>query len=100
MDNESLVLKINDLEHEVGSLKHRMKTVEEETHTIQNLAMSVQELALNMKNMLDEQKEQNKRLSVLEQLPAKRWNSLTTTIITALASGIVGVLAGAVFSLL
>lgn len=100
MNDEAILLKLNDLEHETGSLKHRMKTVEEKSDDIQRLAMSVQELALNMKNMLDEQKEQNKRLSVLEQLPAKRWNNLTATIITALASGIVGVIVGAVFSLL
>ena len=99
MDGD-ILLKINDLEHEVGSLKHRMDKVEEKTDDIQSLAMSVQELALNMKNMLDEQKSQNKRLCALEQIPAKRWNNLTATIITALASGIVGAVLGAVFSLL
>lgn len=99
MDEDTL-LKINDLEHEVGSLKHRMKKVEEKTDTIQSLAMSVQELALNMKNMIDEQKNQSDRLRALEQMPIKRWNNLTQTIITALTSGVIGAILGAVFSLL
>lgn len=97
---EELNVRTAEQEKDIKSLNHRVKDLENQQSSIQSLTLSVQELALNMKQMLDEQKNQSKRLLLLEELPAKKWNKLTATIITALASGIVGAVLGAVFSLL
>lgn len=74
---------------EIGSLKHRVSEIEEKNDCIHELTLSVKELAVNMQNMLKEQEKQNSRLNALEEKPAERWNTLTTVIITALASGII-----------
>ena len=100
MNNEEITLQINDHKHEIGSLKYRVTELEEQSKVTQELVYSVRDLASNMKNMLDEQKTQGQRLSALEDVPSQKWNTLTSTILTALTSGIVGVILGAVISFL
>lgn len=96
MTNEQVAIEITKHREEIGSLKHRMDKAEQQNATIQELVTSVQELAINMQHMIKEQERQNKtqeqaieRIDRLEEVPAKRWDSLTTVIITALASGVI-----------
>jgi hypothetical protein len=84
---------------EIGSIKHRLKAVEEQQKSIHELAMAVKELALNMQHMLEEQKEQGKRLELLEKEPARRYNQVKTVFITAMITTLVSWLIGSVFIL-
>ena len=96
MTDEEIAVTIAEQKKEIGSLKHRVDELEENTDTIQKLTLSVQELAFNIQEMVKEQERYSKaqerafeRINALEEKPAKRWDSLTTVIITALASGII-----------
>ena len=106
MTAEETAVKIAEHQKEIGSLKHRVdaledktgnlqglfhrtSALEERTEVIQGLALSVNELAINMKAMLAEQEKQGKKIESLESVPAKRWDTVQTVIITALASGLI-----------
>ena len=97
MTDQEIAVKLAEYGKEIGSMKHRISDLEEQTEVIQELALSVKELAINMQSMIKEQERYRKtqerifsRIEVLENEPAKNWNTLTTVIITALVSGMVG----------
>lgn len=69
-----------------------MSDQEKECLTLNGLALSVRELAINMTNMLDEQKRFNSRICKIEEKPERTMNLVTSTIITAIFSGVVGYL--------
>lgn len=96
MTNEEIAVALAEHGKEIGSLKHRVDEVEELTHAVSELAISVRELAVNVSNTsvrMERYEEslrmQGVRIGELEKKPSKRWDSLTTVIITALASGII-----------
>ncbi len=86
--------RIASLEERCKSNTHRINELKENTAAVQRLATSVELMAQSMDRMADEQKEQGQRLTALERIPADRWNSATKTVITALASGLVGAFIG------
>ena len=69
MTDEEIAVALKGHDHEIGSLKHRMKDVEGKQVAIHDLVISVKELALNMQHMIEEQKEQGRRLEALEKEP-------------------------------
>ena len=89
MTNEEITVELTKHTEEIGSLKHRVCELEDLTDTIHKLALSVNELAVNMKNMIREQEQQGQRIATLEQKPAKRYDTITTVVMTALISGII-----------
>ena len=104
MEEQDIAVKLAEHGKEIGSLKHRVDDLEEQTQVIQELALSVKELAINMQSMIKEQERYRKtqerifsRIEVLENEPAKHWNTLTTVIITALVSGLVGYIVTTIF---
>ena len=104
MTNEEIAVKLAEYWKEIGSAKHRIDDLEEQTQVIQELALSVKELAINMQSMIKEQERYRKtqerifsRIEVLENEPAKNWNTLITVIITALVSGMVGYVVTMIF---
>lgn len=90
MSENEIELKLNDHEHEINSLKHRMSDVEDQSKAINKLALSVEKLALSVNYMHDEQRESIKRLEILENKPAKRWEQVVSLIITTLVGAIIG----------
>lgn len=100
MDDQAVLLKLNDHEHEIGSLKHRMKDCEDQQKAMNKLVNCVDRLALNMENMLAEQKEQGKRLTQLEQAPSDDFKHYKRIIAGCLITGVIGVILGAVFALI
>ena len=99
MEEQDVVLKINDHEHEIGSLKHRVKSLEEKQSEISTLTNSVNELAINMRYMLEEQKEQGNRLRKLESEPVDNAKYYKRTIITSIITAVAGAIIGAVLAL-
>lgn len=99
MEEQDVVLKINDHEHEIGSLKHRVKNLEEKQSEISSLTNSVNELAINMRYMLEEQKDQGNRLRKLESEPADNAKYYKRTIITSIITAVAGAIIGAVLAL-
>ena len=98
--DEAIKVEIERLHDEDRRQNKRLELLEESVKSIQDLTVSVHMLAHDMKQMLEEQKEQGKRLDKLEQEPADAWKQVKTTIITAIVSTIAGgVATGLIFVL-
>lgn len=95
MTNEEIAIKLTEHNKEIDSLKDRTKDLENQSKTIQDLVISVRELALNMKTMMEEQKEQGRRLEKLENEPGEQWKKLKWIIITGVVTTLVGGISGA-----
>ena len=96
MTNEEIAVQLAEHEKEIGSIKHRVNELEKVTDTIQSLTVSVKELAFNIEMLVKDheryssaQERAFKKINALEAKPAKRWDTLATVVITALASGII-----------
>lgn len=100
MTENEVALKLNDHEHEIKSIKHRMNDMEKKQTEIETLTLSVNELAINMRHMLEEQKEQNKRLKALESAPADEVKIIHKTVLTAVITTVVGAIIGAILALI
>jgi len=90
MTNEEVAVKLTKHHEEIGSLKHRVDELEEKNTVIQDIALSVRELAVNMKSVKEDVKE-------LKARPAKRWDTIVTSIITAVIGGVMGVVFANIF---
>lgn len=91
--DEAIKVEIERLHDEDRRQNKRLELLEESVKSIQDLTVSVHMLAHDMKQMLEEQKEQGKRLDKLEHEPADAWKQVKTTIVTAVVSTIAGGLA-------
>lgn len=97
MTDVEIAVSIAEHEKEIGSLKHRVADLEEIVDAINELAVSVRELAITVTNNNERMEgyerrfeRQGERIGELEKKPAKRWDSLTNVVITALVSGVIG----------
>ena len=68
----------------------RLSDLESTVKEIGKLTTSVEKMAVSMNGMVEEQKRQGARLDEIEKKPAKRWD----TVISAILTGIVGILIG------
>lgn len=100
MNEHEIALKLNDHDHEIKSLKHRVGDMEKKQSEIETLTLSVSELAVNMRHMLEEQREQNQRLKVLEAAPADEVKTIHRTLITTVITTVVGAIIGAILTLI
>lgn len=89
-----------EVEQRSKSNAKRLDRLEETTVAVQELATSIKLMAQNLERMTEEQEKQGARLEKLEAQPGERWNTMTrtifTTIVSAIAGGIVGILAMAI----
>ena len=76
----------------------RIDKVETDIEKLTGLTISVERMAVSMKSMTDELKTQGKRLEAIESRPSKRWDTIVSGILGAVAgaigAGIVAALAG------
>lgn len=72
----------------------RLDCLEKTVKDIGRLTISVERMAVSLDNMSAEQKRQGERLLKIEEKPAKKWDNLTGTVISSVASGIIGILIG------
>lgn len=81
--------RIDDENHRQNERLHALET----NYAIVNqLSIHMERLASNMESMAKELARQGTKLNDLEMKPAKRWDLLITTIISALAGTFVGML--------
>lgn len=71
----------------------RIELLEETTKQISELTSSVQTLALSVKNMVEEQSRQGKRLETLENRDGEMWRKVTGYVLTTVIGIIIGFLA-------
>ena len=78
------------MEEEHKRINHRLSTLEETTRQINDLTISVKEMAVTMKSMLEEQKDQGKRLEALESRDGEMWRKILGYIATVFVGAVIG----------
>ncbi len=100
MSDEELIVSLTRQENELNSLRHRVKACETQNATIRDMALSVNKLAVNMEHMLNEQKDQGRRLTALERQPAEQFTRLRSAFLKCVFSSVLGALLGALMAVL
>lgn len=72
---------------------HRISDLETKVEDISSLTTSVASLAKSVEQMAKAQEKQAKRLEVLEQKPAKKWESFVDKVVWAVASALIAFIA-------
>ena len=85
-------LKIQHIEDEVDTLRKDLNKQAKLVENIQELSNSVALLANNVKTMLEEQQKQDDRITLIEQKPIKRYDSVVDKVIMLIVAALVGAL--------
>lgn len=92
---DSLPAKIMEHDAKIKSLEHRAKNLETEVHDLRELTKAVAVTNSNVKQLSSQFDELHQDVKDLKEIPANRWNIAITAIIT----GVVGALIGAILAL-
>ena len=93
---DSLPAKVMQHEVKIKSLEHRAENLENEIHDLRELTQAVAVTNSNVKQLSAQFDELHQDVKELKEIPANRWNSALTAVIT----GVVGALVGAIFALI
>lgn len=86
---EERVARIDD---ENTRQNHRLENLEKVVDKITDLTSSIREMAISLSSMQKELEKQGKRLEAIEEEPAEKWRTLTKTVLTVIASAVIGYL--------
>lgn len=75
---------------QIKSLEKRMEAAERMQESISSLAMSVAVMSSQMQEVRSDTAAIKTSVDNLKELPAKRWETIVVTAITAIASAIIG----------
>lgn len=95
MDNDFISRREHDeyvkrMEDEHHRINHRLVNLEKIVNQIQEMNSNISELATNMKYILEEQREQGKRLDKIEDEPKTAWDSMKKGVFNAIGAAIGG----------
>ena len=93
---DSLPSKVMEHDAKIKGVEHRVKDLENEVHDLRELTKAVAVTNANVKQLSGQFEELHQDVKELKEIPSKRWNS----IITAIATGVVGTLIGAILTLI
>lgn len=92
MDNERLVRveeSTKQAHKRIDTLNHELENTENKIENIYELTMSVREIATEMKAMREDMAKIDNRVHAIEEKPTKRYDSIISTIIGCIVTGIV-----------
>lgn len=84
------------MEKELENLERRVEKLENIFDTVNKLTVQIEKLALETKYSREDINKLIERVDLLEQKPAKRWD----TVITSILTGIIGAVIGAIVAIL
>ncbi len=70
----------------------RLENLEKVVDKITDLTRSIREMAITLGSMQKELAKQGQRLEAIEDEPAEKWRTLTKTVLTVIASAVIGYL--------
>lgn len=70
----------------------RLENLEKVVDKITDLTSSIREMAITLGSMQKELEKQGQRLEAIEDEPAEKWKTLTKTVLTVIASAVIGYL--------
>ena len=92
---DSVPSKVMEHDARIKSVEHRVKGLEGEMHDLRELTKAVAVTNSNVESLHEQFNELHEDVRDLKKIPASRWEKVVTAIIT----GVVGVLIGAVMAL-
>lgn len=78
----------------------RLELLEESITRINDLTVSIERIEVNMSNMIEEIKEQGKRLEELENEPIESYNQVKRSVVTTVVGTVVGAAVTAILMIL
>ena len=75
---------------EFDDLKNDVKDLKKVFDRINSIAISTEKLAVEMKYMREEQNKLDDRITIIEEKPVKRYDSIITYIITTVVGAVIG----------
>lgn len=82
--------RLTEVETRSKSNSHRLDKLEESTEAINRLATSMEVMAERQEQVVETVGKLDKKVTLLEEKPAKRWDSLMDKIIWAVAAALIG----------
>ena len=71
----------------------RIDNLEENQKQINDLTLAVKELAISVKSMVDEQKDHDERIEILENRDGEKWRDVTKDVIKIILGIVIGYIA-------
>lgn len=96
MNTEDIAVKLQEITDRSLRNEGRIKKLETEQGALQSLATSVAVMAEQMKTMNSKVDKLTTKVDVLEDKPAKRWDSLVEKVIWAVVAAVVAFILGRV----
>lgn len=93
---DSLPSKVMEHDARIKGVEHRVKDLETEVHDLRELTKAVAVTNANVKQLSGQFEELHQDVKELKEIPANRWDKIITAIIT----GVVGTLIGALLMLI
>lgn len=87
---------VKRMEDEHNRMNHRLCNLEKIVEQIQQMNTNIGELATNMKHILEEQRDQGKRLEKLEDEPKSAWNYVKKGLFSAIGAAVGGAIIAAI----
>lgn len=77
-------------ESSIKSAHHRIDSLEKIANSVHEMSISTNQTVTEIKALREDFKRADERIDKLEEKPVKRYETVVTTLITALCSGVVG----------
>ena len=88
---------IMEYEGRISTTEQNVKSAHKRIDDIEKLVESVHTIANEIKHMREDLNDVKERVDIIEEKPAKRWDLVVTTVVTAVTSGFVGYLLSSLF---
>lgn len=87
---KEIIERLTSGESSIKSAHHRIDALQEMHKTIKDLAVATAQIAAETKALREDYNKADKEIQELKEKPTKRYETVVTTILTALCSGVVG----------
>lgn len=94
MNYEELVIHLTEVDTRSKSNTRRIEQLEKSTDVLHRLATSIEVMATKQQAMNDNIERMDAKITVLEEKPVKRWDTLVTAGITTVVGIIIGAILG------
>ena len=89
---KEIVERLTAGEASIKSAHHRIYELQEMHKTIKDLAVATAQIATETKKLREDYNKADEEIQELKEKPTKRYETVVTTLITAICSGVVGYL--------
>ena len=90
MDDQQLENRLTKLEESLDYIGEDIEEIKDTQNKIESLALSVNTLAVQVKRLVDDLCGIVGRVTILENKPAKRWESMISTLLSVIIGGMIG----------